>query len=56
MLLRRRACVAEAKLKQFERGLTGTHRPPEARSQNGEDTLLWDILHDAEPGFFIEAA
>ena len=55
MLLRRRACVAEAKLKQFERGLTGTHQPPEARSQNGEDTLLWDILHDAEPGFFIEA-
>jgi FkbM family methyltransferase len=28
---------------------------PEARSQSGEDALLWDLLGDREHGFFVEA-
>ncbi len=28
---------------------------PEARSQNGEDALLWDLVGDRQEGFFIEA-
>jgi FkbM family methyltransferase len=28
---------------------------PEARSQNGEDALLWDLVGDREKGFFVEA-
>ena len=28
---------------------------PEARSQNGEDVLLWDLVGDRERGFFVEA-
>lgn len=53
--LRRRAAVAEASLRQRERSLSDVLPPPEARSQYGEDALLWDLVGASESGFFIEA-
>jgi|KBSMisStaDraftv2_1062788.scaffolds.fasta_scaffold177101_2 FkbM family methyltransferase len=36
--------------------VASSDRPrPEARSQNGEDALLWDLVGDRQQGFFIEA-
>ena len=53
---RLRASEAEAVARWLAAGgeSTGRHRP-EARSQNGEDSLLWDLLGDREPAFFVEA-
>jgi FkbM family methyltransferase len=53
---RLRACQAEAvaRWRASGGGSSGRHRP-EARSQNGEDALLWDLLGDRERGFFVEA-
>jgi FkbM family methyltransferase len=49
---RLRACEAEA----LGRWQEGSGRPrPEARSQNGEDALIWDLVGDREHGFFVEA-
>jgi FkbM family methyltransferase len=54
--LRLRACEAEAIARWHASGGESSGRPrPEARSQNGEDALLWDLLADREKGFFIEA-
>lgn len=50
---RLRAAEAEATAR-WRAGAEGTFRP-EARSQNGEDVLLWDLVGDREHGFFIEA-
>jgi FkbM family methyltransferase len=53
---RLRACEAEALARWGAAGGDSSGRPrPEARSQNGEDALLWDLLGDRENGFFIEA-
>lgn len=53
---RMRACEAEAILCWQSAGGESTGRPrPEARSQIGEDALLWDLLGDRTEGFFIEA-
>jgi FkbM family methyltransferase len=53
---RQRACEAEATARWLAAGGEETGRPrPEARSQNGEDALLWDLVGDRERGFFIEA-
>ena len=53
---RLRACEAEAVARWRAAGGEGSHRHrPEARSQNGEDALLWDLLGDRERGFFVEA-
>jgi FkbM family methyltransferase len=53
---RLRACEAEALERWHAGGGEGTNRHrPEARSQNGEDALLWDLLGDREHGFFVEA-
>ena len=35
--------------------VTAGDRPRPARSQNGEDALLWDLVGDREQGFFVEA-
>jgi FkbM family methyltransferase len=53
---RLRASEAEAVARWLPAGgeNTGRHRP-EARSQSGEDSLLWDLLGDRERGFFVEA-
>lgn len=53
---RLRACEAEAMARWRAAGAesSGRHRP-EARSQTGEDALLWDLLGDREHGFFVEA-
>src|SRR4051794_22727762 len=53
---RLRACEAEA-LARWEAagGASSDRQRPEARSQNGEDALLWDLLGDREHGFFVEA-
>jgi FkbM family methyltransferase len=53
---RLRACEAEAIARWLAGGGEESGRPrPEARSQNGEDALLWDLLGDREQGFFVEA-
>lgn len=53
---RLRACEAEAIARWRAAGGEASGRPrPEARSQNGEDALLWDLLGDRESGFFVEA-
>jgi FkbM family methyltransferase len=53
---RLRACEAEAVARWRAAGGEGSSRHrPEARSQNGEDALLWDLLGDRERGFFVEA-
>lgn len=53
---RLRACEAEAVARWRAAGGEGSNRHrPEARSQNGEDALLWDLLGDREHGFFVEA-
>lgn len=53
---RLRACEAEAVARWRAAGGEGSNRHrPEARSQNGEDALLWDLLGDRERGFFVEA-
>ena len=53
---RQRACEAEAIVRWQVAGGESTGRPlPEARSQGGEDALLWDLLGDREGGFFVEA-
>lgn len=53
---RLRACEAEAVARWLAAGgeTSGRHRP-EARSQTGEDALLWDLIGDREHGFFVEA-
>jgi FkbM family methyltransferase len=53
---RLRACEEEAVARWRAAGAetSGRHRP-EARSQTGEDALLWDLLGDREHGFFVEA-
>ncbi len=53
---RLRACEAEAVARWCATGgeSSGRHRP-EARSQTGEDALLWDLLGGQEQGFFVEA-
>ena len=51
-----RACEAEATSRWLAAGGADSGRPrPEARSQNAEDALLWDLLGDREHGFFVEA-
>jgi FkbM family methyltransferase len=50
---RLRASEAEA-IARWREAASGRPRP-EARSQNGEDALLWELLGDREPGFFVEA-
>jgi FkbM family methyltransferase len=53
---RLRACEAEAVTRWHAAGGEANGRPrPEARSQTGEDALLWDLLGDREDGFFVEA-
>lgn len=53
---RLRACETEAVARWLAAGGERTGRPrPEARSQVGEDALLWDLLGDRETGFFVEA-
>jgi FkbM family methyltransferase len=53
---RLRACEAEALARwQAAGGASSDRHRPEARSQNGEDALLWDLLGDREHGFFVEA-
>ncbi|MCW5765248.1 MAG: FkbM family methyltransferase [Phycisphaeraceae bacterium] len=52
--LRRRVHRLEACELQRRRGLTDLGMPV-FRSQNGEDHLLWALLGDDPPGFFIEA-
>jgi FkbM family methyltransferase len=53
---RLRACEAEALARWHAAGGESSDRlRPEARSQNGEDALLWDLLADREHGFFVEA-
>jgi FkbM family methyltransferase len=53
---RLRACEAEAVARWRAAGGEKSERHrPEARSQNGEDALLWDLLGDRENGFFVEA-
>jgi FkbM family methyltransferase len=53
---RLRACEAEAVARWHAAGGESSDRHrPEARSQNGEDALLWDLLGDREHGFFVEA-
>lgn len=53
---RLRACEAEAVARwQAAGGESSDRHRPEARSQNGEDALLWDLLGDRERGFFVEA-
>src|SRR2546430_9729205 len=53
---RLRACEAEAVARWRAAGGEASGRPrPEARSQTGEDALLWDLLGDRESGFFVEA-
>jgi FkbM family methyltransferase len=53
---RLRACEAEAVERWRAAGGESSDRHrPEARSQNGEDALLWDLLGDRERGFFVEA-
>ena len=53
---RLRACEAEALERWRAAGGENSDRHrPEARSQNGEDALLWDLLGDRERGFFVEA-
>src|SRR5712691_746790 len=55
-LWRLRACEAEAVARWQAAGGEESGRPrPEARSQSGEDALLWDLLGDREKGFFVEA-
>ncbi|MGZ4316740.1 MAG: FkbM family methyltransferase [Gaiellaceae bacterium] len=53
---RLRACEAEALERWRAAGGESSGRlRPEARSQNGEDALLWDLLGDRKRGFFVEA-
>jgi FkbM family methyltransferase len=53
---RLRACESEAIARWHAAGGESSDRHrPEARSQNGEDALLWDLLGDREHGFFVEA-
>jgi FkbM family methyltransferase len=53
---RLRACEAEAVERwRAAGGQSSDRHRPEARSQNGEDALLWDLLGDRERGFFVEA-
>jgi FkbM family methyltransferase len=53
---RLRACEAAATERWRELGGEGSGRPrPEARSQTGEDALLWDLVGDRRSGFFVEA-
>ena len=53
---RTRSCEAEATLRWLAAGGETSGRPrPEARSQTGEDALLWELLGDREGGFFVEA-
>jgi FkbM family methyltransferase len=53
---RLRACEAEAVARWQAAGGEATGRPrPEARSQSGEDALLWDLLGEKKAGFFVEA-
>jgi hypothetical protein len=50
-----RACEGEAILCWQSAGGESTGRPrPAARSQTGDDALLWDLLCDRTEGFFIE--
>src|SRR5436189_990207 len=53
---RLRACEAEATGRWQDSGGVVSGRPrPEARSQTGEDALLWDLVGDRKRGFFVEA-
>jgi len=53
---RLRACEAEAVERWRAAGGEATGRPcPEARSQTGEDALLWDLVGDRKHGYFVEA-
>jgi FkbM family methyltransferase len=53
---RLRACEAEAIARWCAAAGPEAGLPrPEARSQTGEDALLWDLLGDREHGFFVEA-
>jgi FkbM family methyltransferase len=53
---RLRACEAEAVARWQAAGGEATGRPrPEARSQSGEDALLWDLIGEKDNGFFVEA-
>ena len=53
---RLRASEAEAIARWRNNGGEASGRPrPEARSQNGEDALLWDVVGHRENGFFVEA-
>jgi FkbM family methyltransferase len=53
---RLRACEAEAVARWTAAGGEASGRPrPEARSQTGEDALLWDLVGDREHGSFVEA-
>ncbi|MBA3734343.1 MAG: FkbM family methyltransferase [Actinobacteria bacterium] len=55
LLTRWRLRASEAEAVARWRVAAGDRARPEARSQNGEDALLWDLVGDREEGFFIEA-
>ena len=55
LLTRWRLRASEAEATARWRVAAGDRFRPEARSQNGEDALLWDLLGDREHGFFVEA-
>jgi FkbM family methyltransferase len=55
LLTRWRLRAAEAEARARWSAAAEKTFPPEARSQNGEDALLWDLVGDREHGFFIEA-
>jgi FkbM family methyltransferase len=55
LLTRWRLRASEAEATARWRVAAGGRPRPEARSQNGEDALLWDLVGDREQGFFVEA-
>lgn len=55
LLTRWRLRASEAEATARWRVAAGDRPRPEARSQNGEDALLWDLVGDREQGFFVEA-
>jgi FkbM family methyltransferase len=55
LLTRWRLRASEAEAVARWRVARGDGPRPEARSQNGEDALLWDLVGDRDEGFFIEA-
>lgn len=55
LLTRWRLRASEAEAVGRWRVARSDRQRPEARSQNGEDALLWDLVGDRQEGFFIEA-